>query len=236
MKPEDASTRPSQSAIHTYALHPSQAHDKQHTYLLDVVTTGDDKILNSGTTFRKAASKALRIRMQRLLRHVPPNYLLLPISTSSVTARFILCAMASQCIGRVTQKLPMSGVIRVHVSGCTLPKRMLQVYGWSSLNPSAPWTWRRGKAKDIQVTLERVHIEEFQKMKDGCANTEATNAKRRARRRRKHRARRRRKHRVRCMPKYRARRRREHRVQFMRKHRNRNEANGDKRQRTSSEP
>ena len=74
-------------------------------------------------------------------------------------ARLILGAMAFQPIGRGTQKAPISGVTRVHISNCTLPKRMLQVYGWSSLNPSAPWTWRRGNAKDIQVTLERVHIE-----------------------------------------------------------------------------
>ena len=78
-------------------------------------------------------------------------------------ARLILGAMASQPIGRGTQKPPISGVTRVHVSDCTLPKRMLRVYGWSSLNPSAPWTWRRGNAKDIQVSLERVYIEEIQR-------------------------------------------------------------------------
>jgi len=75
-------------------------------------------------------------------------------------AQPILNAMAFQPIGRSTQKAPMSGVTRVRVSDCKLPKPILQIYGWSSLNPSAPWTWRRGNAKDIQVTLERVRIED----------------------------------------------------------------------------
>lgn len=76
-------------------------------------------------------------------------------------AKLILGAMAFQSIGRGTQKAPISGVTRLCVSDCTLPKRVLQMYGWSSLNPSAPWIWKRGNAKDIHVTLERVHIEEI---------------------------------------------------------------------------
>jgi len=77
-------------------------------------------------------------------------------------ARFILGAMAFQPIGRGTQKAPISGITRLCVSDCTLPKRVLQMYGWSSSNPSAPWIWRRGNANNIQVTLEGVHIEEAQ--------------------------------------------------------------------------
>lgn len=76
-------------------------------------------------------------------------------------ARLILAAMAFQPISRSTQKAPISEVTRLRVSDCTLPKRMLQMYGWSSLNPSAPFIWRRGNAKAIEVTLERVHIEEI---------------------------------------------------------------------------
>jgi hypothetical protein len=69
-------------------------------------------------------------------------------------ARHILGAMAPH------QKPPaLSGVTRIHISDCTVPKRTLQTYGWSGLNPSIPWVWKRGHAKDIQVTLERVHVD-----------------------------------------------------------------------------
>jgi hypothetical protein len=66
--------------------------------------------------------------------------------------------MAFQPIGRGTQKAPMTGVTRVRVSDCKLPKHMLPLSGWSSLDPSEPWTWRRGSAKE--ETLKRVYIEE----------------------------------------------------------------------------
>jgi hypothetical protein len=68
-------------------------------------------------------------------------------------AQHILGAIASQ-----RKVLELGGVTHIHISDCTFPKRVLQVYGWSSLNPSVPWVWRRAHAKDIQVTLERVHL------------------------------------------------------------------------------
>ena len=66
MKPEKASTRPLQSVIHPNAFHPSQTHDKQHTH------TSLTSLRLATTKPSKAASKALRIHMQRLLHHVPP--------------------------------------------------------------------------------------------------------------------------------------------------------------------
>ena len=70
-------------------------------------------------------------------------------------ARFVLGAMEFQPIDRGMQIAPLSEVTQLRVSDCTLPKRMLQMYGWSSLYPSAPWIWRRGNAKAIKVTLEK---------------------------------------------------------------------------------
>ena len=55
---------------------------KQRTQLLDIVTTGDDKILKFWDYISETGCKALRIRMQRPLRHVPPIHLLLPIIVS----------------------------------------------------------------------------------------------------------------------------------------------------------
>jgi hypothetical protein len=98
----------------------------------------------------------------------------LPVLTSlhlvGDCARLILGAMAFQPIGRGTQEAPMNGVTRVRVSDCKLPKRTLQMVGWSSLNPWTPWTWRRGNAKDIQVTLDRVHIEEIHVLEQRFTN------------------------------------------------------------------
>ena len=53
--------------------------------------------------------------------------------------------MAFQPIGRGTQRPPMSGVTRVHVGDCTLPKRMLRVYGglFGSLSTVDLEAWKR---------------------------------------------------------------------------------------------
>ena len=77
-------------------------------------------------------------------------------------AHHILGAMAVQPISRGMQKPPaLHGVTHISISDCTLPRRALQMSGWSSWNPSARWVWRRGNAKDIEVTLERVRVEEM---------------------------------------------------------------------------
>ena len=47
--------------------YPSQAHDKQHTH------TPLTSLRLATTKHSKAAPKALRIHMQRFLRHVPPT-------------------------------------------------------------------------------------------------------------------------------------------------------------------
>ena len=76
-------------------------------------------------------------------------------------ARHVLAAMAFQPISRAMQRAPgLNGVTQMRVSDCALPRRTLQKYGWLGLNPSAPWVWRRGNARDIEVTLERVRVED----------------------------------------------------------------------------
>jgi hypothetical protein len=69
-------------------------------------------------------------------------------------ARHILGAMASR-----RQPPELRGVTHIHISDCTVSKHVLQMYGWSNLNPTAPLVWRRGNAKDVQVTLERVDLD-----------------------------------------------------------------------------
>jgi hypothetical protein len=74
----------------------------------------------------------------------------------------ILGAMALQprVIGSMQMAPVLSGVTRIRVSDCKLPKRALQMYGWSSLHPSVPWVWSRGNAKSIQMTLDRIYVED----------------------------------------------------------------------------
>ena len=73
----------------------------------------------------------------------------------------ILEAMALQPVSRGTQGAPgFSRVTRVDVSDCTLPRRLFQMFGWSSLDPPT-LVWRRGNAEDIQTTLEKVHVEDI---------------------------------------------------------------------------
>jgi len=125
-----------------------------------------------GTNGQKVDEVEIRAIVQQAGRQgVTPAYLAhickLPALTSlhlvSDCARLVLSAMALQPISRGTQRAPvLSKVTRIRVSDCTLPKRALQTYGWSSLNPSAPWVWKRANAKDIEITLERVHVEEIQ--------------------------------------------------------------------------
>ena len=99
----------------------------------------------------------------------PPAYLAhlsrLPALTSlrlvGDCARYILGAMASQPISRATQCAPgLSGITQIRVINCALPRRALLLCGWSNVNPSEPWVWRRANAKDIKVTLERVRVED----------------------------------------------------------------------------
>ena len=78
------------------------------------------------------------------------------------SALSILAAMVGQPISRGMQGGPaLSGVTRIRVSDCTLPRHPLQMCGWSTLHPSAPWFWRRGNARDIHMTLERVHVDDI---------------------------------------------------------------------------
>ena len=71
----------SQSSIPMHFIHPKPTIRSAYTSS-ESLRLATIKSSNSGTTFRKARSKALRIRMQRPLHHVPPIHLLLPIIVS----------------------------------------------------------------------------------------------------------------------------------------------------------